>query len=1017
MPVPSPDKGGGLTGACYTVVKNATNTMEMDRTMNIHTGSVVARVNKDRVAAFGTRSCNEKFTTESQRTTLKMKFTVGVWNVRSLWQAGAYVMLKKELERFRYDVIGLCEVRWTGSGELENGKLIWSGTEKEHIHGVGMFLGEKARLALIEYNPINERVMYARFKGYPRDIDVIVAYAPTTDYSDAEVETFYEQLEQTLKILPKKDVKIIVGDWNAKIGNNNIGLEEVMGKYGIGDRNERGERLLEFVKDQRMYVANTRRQNSKKWTWESPDGKTMNMIDLVLIEQKWMKFVTQCRAFPSAEIGSDHRLVLCNVIMKITKKLKMGKDIEKVRYNTEMIKKKMGDIRNEIEHELDVTTNYDMKTRVSNLETALKAAGESCKIKKNIVKPWISDETWKLVEERRRLKVTKRQGEENKMKYKEVCQKIKKSARADKRRWINGKCENVEKLIGENKTREAYQLVRQLKGKLRNTSRIIRDRNGNILTESKQIKDRWTEYIKDLFTDKNTYKKETLEVLRDRKIVNEEESEITTEEITRAMNKMKNNKSTGKDDIPIELIRAGGPVVCKEIHKICQEIWDSGKWPEEWCKSVLVMLPKKGDLKDCNNYRSIALIPHICKIMLIIIKERLEKIIEQHLSEEQAGFRKDRSTIQQILMLRLLMEDAKSSGQTIYHCFVDFKKAFDSVWHEGLWATLDSMGASVKMVKVLKGLYEESKMAVRTGTELGDWIKASIGSRQGDPTSPLLFIALLERAMENMENSELGIDIGSRTLKDLRFADDIDLLASSAGGLQRLIELTHDGGKDHGLHINIDKTKVMITGEYRDNAEFQIDSEKLELVDQFVYLGSLITSDNNCTKEIDRRIAIAHGMFTSLKEIWKSGNLSTKTKLRMIESCVFPTLLYACETWTIKKRNKDRLEAFEMGCYRKLLGISWRQKVRNETIRNQLGKQKSVYDKVRERKLGLFGHICRMTDDRLIKRVLMRKRDWKRKVGRPAKKWIDDITEWTGVGILSSIKMAKDRKGVWKRHA
>ncbi|ESO04124.1 hypothetical protein HELRODRAFT_79566, partial [Helobdella robusta] len=251
-----------------------------------------------------------------------MGLIVGVWNVRSLWQTGAYALMKKELERFRYDVVGLCEVRWTGGGEMEEGKILWSGTEREHVYGVGMVIGEKARKALLEYNPVNERMVYARFKGYPRDIDVVVAYAPTMNHSDAEIEAFYDQLEQTLNVLPKKDVKIITGDWNAKIGRDNIGFEEVMGKYGIGNRNNRGERLLEFAKDQKMYITNTKTQNRKKWTLESPDGKTTNMIDLILIEQKWMKFVTQCRAFPSAEIGSDHRLVLCNVKMKITKRPK-----------------------------------------------------------------------------------------------------------------------------------------------------------------------------------------------------------------------------------------------------------------------------------------------------------------------------------------------------------------------------------------------------------------------------------------------------------------------------------------------------------------------------------------------------------------------------------------------------------------------------------------------------------------------------------------------------------------------
>ncbi|ESN94374.1 hypothetical protein HELRODRAFT_164206 [Helobdella robusta] len=235
--------------------KNANNTMVVQKKY-AHTGSDVTRVNKVRAAALGTRGgCSVKYATESQKDRLKMGLTVGVWNVRSLWQTGTYALMKKKLERFRYDVVGLCEVRWTGGGEMEGGKILWSGTEKEHVYGVGMVIGKKAKKALLEYNPVNERMMYARFKGYPKDIDVVVAYAPTMDHSNAEIEAFYDQLEQTLNVLPKKDVKIITGDWNAKIGRDNIGFEEVMGKYGIGNRNNRGERLLEFAKDQK--IANT----------------------------------------------------------------------------------------------------------------------------------------------------------------------------------------------------------------------------------------------------------------------------------------------------------------------------------------------------------------------------------------------------------------------------------------------------------------------------------------------------------------------------------------------------------------------------------------------------------------------------------------------------------------------------------------------------------------------------------------------------------------------------------------
>ncbi|ESO04261.1 hypothetical protein HELRODRAFT_172618 [Helobdella robusta] len=199
VPVPSP--------ACRSLLycfKNATNTM-VNTTANNHTGSVVTRDNKDRIAALGTKSYKEKFVTESERGEMKIKFTVGFWNVRSLRQAGTYAMLKKSLR-------GL-DMMWLVCLKLDVEVENW---RKENCYGQA----QKPSIFM--------ELMYARFKGYPRDIIVIVAYAPTTNHLYDEVETFYKQLKQTMTTLPKKDVKIIVVDWNAKIGSDNIEFEEVM---------------------------------------------------------------------------------------------------------------------------------------------------------------------------------------------------------------------------------------------------------------------------------------------------------------------------------------------------------------------------------------------------------------------------------------------------------------------------------------------------------------------------------------------------------------------------------------------------------------------------------------------------------------------------------------------------------------------------------------------------------------------------------------------------------------------
>src|SRR5688572_2483272 len=117
-----------------------------------------------------------------------------------------------------------------------------------------------------------------------------------------------------------------------------------------------------------------------------------------------------------------------------------------------------------------------------------------------------------------------------------------------------------------------------------------------------------------------------------------------------------------------------------------------------WTKSILVTIPKKGDLTLCKNYRTIALINHMGKVLMTILLSRLKAKTEVYMSDEQAGFRKDRSTVQQILMLRLIAEKAKRKNKPVYNCFVDFQKAFDSIKHDVTWAVLKSYGVGNRLI-------------------------------------------------------------------------------------------------------------------------------------------------------------------------------------------------------------------------------------------------------------------------------------------------------------------------------
>ena len=265
-------------------------------------------------------------TSEERKNIEKLKpvnniLTVGTWNVQTLWATGKLELLRHEMKRFRYDIIGISEVRWTGKGETSNADFIWSGEDNTHVRGVGLLLSMKARKALIGYNPINSRIITARFNAAPFKITVLHAYAPTSACSDEDIEAFYNILEDTLDKIHKKDVLIITGDWNAKVGSENTDWKRVMGRYGYGDRNERGERVLEFVTTHSLYICNTKfeQKPQRKWTWASPDGVHKNMIDLILIQQRWKSSIINCRTFQSADICSDHSLVLCNIRLRLKK--------------------------------------------------------------------------------------------------------------------------------------------------------------------------------------------------------------------------------------------------------------------------------------------------------------------------------------------------------------------------------------------------------------------------------------------------------------------------------------------------------------------------------------------------------------------------------------------------------------------------------------------------------------------------------------------------------------------------
>jgi len=231
-------------------------------------------------------------------------------------------------------------------------------------------------------------------------------------------------------------------------------------------------------------------------------------------------------------------------------------------------------------------------------------------------------------------------------------------------------------------------------------------------------------------------------------------------------------------------------------------------------------------------------------------------------------------------------------------------------------------------------------------------------------------------------------------IMNLRYADDIILLATSEAELQELVDRLDRVSRKYSLLINVDKTKVMASDGI--TCHILIQNELLKQVDTFPYLGSLITEDGECTTEFRTR---KHAIEASLQKIWKSHSIPISTKIRLMKELVWPVATYGCESWTLRKNEETyvELDAFEMKGLRRILPVSWTAKKTNEW------------------KLAYYGHTMRKQVSCLEKEIMQGTMPGaRRRVSRTA--WMDNIKTWTGLSVEESIRMTAEDRDKWRKY-
>uniref|UniRef100_A0A8D8RKC5 Craniofacial development protein 2 n=1 Tax=Cacopsylla melanoneura TaxID=428564 RepID=A0A8D8RKC5_9HEMI len=864
------------------------------------------------------------------------RIKIGTWNVKTMAKPGKIYNATKEMRRLKVHIMGISEMRWPGTGvmDIDEHKVYYSGTQNDtHEYGVGFIVHKSFSQKIKNFIPVSERIIVIQIEAKPVNINLIQIYAPTFDHPDSEVEELYDNIAQIQEKIPKHEITILMGDFNAKLGKGN--KTDYIGSQGLGDRNERGDMLENFIEHQEMVALNTFFQQPPRrlYTWRSPQDRpekvVRNQIDFILINKRYRNCCTSMRTYPGADINSDH----VPVIGEFRAKMKTTKRKTQKRCNMRLMKEPK--IREEVSHILNekmenVEENAPIEEQLEFINEMIQNIKDEYlkeDVSREKKKTWMTDNILNLMEERRMNKG-------NTIEYRRLNNQIRKEIREAKEKEKTQNCLEIEAYQRMYDDFNVHRKVKEVTGrfKRRQYGKLL-DKDGKIIIEQQEKKERWMQYVEELFEDDRGMMDE---------ITGDSGPSIMENEVEIAIKQMKEGKAAGPDNLEIEFMKLLNETGVKKLTKMYNKIYETGILPQPWLTSEFITLPKSTGAKRCEEYRTISLMSHLLKLFLKIIHRRIYKLCEEQIAPNQFGFLNAVGTREALFSVQVLIQRSRDVNSNVFACLIDYKKAFDRVKHEMMVEILKQIGTDARTINIITNLYWNQTAVLKIDGEHTDEVQILRGVRQGCVLSPILFNLYSEHIFrEALNDMEEGIPINGIRLNNLRYADDTIMLADTIEGLQKLMTKIAEVSSSYGLDINASKTKLMIISKEQISSDAQIivNQVRIERVTQCQYLGTCINEAWDNSQEVKCRIAKARNVFNSMDSVFKSHNLTLDTKTRLLKCYVFSVLLYGVETWTLTEAITNKLRAFELWLYRRMLRISWIQKITNAEVLRRMNKE------------------------------------------------------------------------------
>ena len=404
---------------------------------------------------------------------------IATWNIRTMYEAGRTIQVAREMKHYKIGVLGLSETRWLQTGQLRlssGEQLLYSGHTEfgaPHTEGVALMLAPEAQRALIGWEPVTSRIITAKFYTKKRNIrlNIIQCYAPTNDAEEEKKDDFYQQLQSVIDKRGAKDMTLLMGDFNAKIGSDNTGYEEIMGTHGLGQMNDNGERFADFCAMNQLVIGGSIFPHKRihKATWRSPDHVTENQIDHICISRKFRRSWRDVRVKRGADVPSDHHLLTTAVRLRLKKY--NNEQARRTKYNVGLLRDKgmqeefrislsnrFQPLQEMLEvNEIDIETQWEHSKQLW-INTCEEVLGK----RKVQHREWISANTIQKIEARKgkktalntsRTRTAKAQAQEE---YTAANKEVKRSVKKDKKDYIDELAREAEQAAGERNLRDLY---------------------------------------------------------------------------------------------------------------------------------------------------------------------------------------------------------------------------------------------------------------------------------------------------------------------------------------------------------------------------------------------------------------------------------------------------------------------------------------------------------------------------------------------------------------------------------